>query len=109
MVTLHRVVCKPDELKREHKVEGTDITLALAGPAELEARQEANIQQGYITELGALAYKDYDLPEDAIPRVGDFVLWAKYSGVGFLDPILQEKRVLLNDEDVLFILKRGNN
>jgi co-chaperonin GroES (HSP10) len=106
-VTLHRVLLKPDELKREHKVEGTDVVLAIAAPAGLEARQEASIQQGYITVIGPTAFKHEDVPKDTQPQVGDFVLWAKYAGVGVIDPETNEKLVILNDDDVLCILKRG--
>lgn len=106
-VTLDRILLKPDELKREHKVEGTDTVLVLAGPAALEARQEAGIQQGYVKAIGPIAFKDFNVPEENLPRVGDFVLWAKYAGVGVTDPVTNEKLVILNDEDVLCILKRG--
>lgn len=109
-VTLHRILVKPDELKREHAVEGTDIKIAIAAPAQLEARQEAGIQQGYVQAVGPTAYKglNVQVPEEGKVRTGDFILWAKYSGVGVIDPETNEKLVILNDEDVLCILKRGD-
>lgn len=107
-VTLHRILLKPDELKREHEVEGTGIKIALAASADLEARMEASIQQGYIVSVGPTAFKDHGVPEDQLPKVGDFVLWAKYAGVGVINPETEEKLVILNDEDVLCILKRGD-
>jgi co-chaperonin GroES (HSP10) len=57
--------------------------------------------------MGPTAYTDLSVPEEKRPRVGDFVLWAKYAGVGVIDPETNEKLVILNDEDVLCILKRG--
>lgn len=113
-ITLDRVLVRPDELKREHKVEGSNISLVLAAPAQEEARQEAGIRQGYIVSIGPTAYTEVsralegrEVPEDARPKVNDFVLWARYSGVGVEDPETGEKLVILNDEDVLCILKRG--
>ena len=103
-VTKDRVLCKPDELKREHAVEGTDIKLALAAPADMERRQEAAIQQGYLISVGPMAYNDW---EGDPPKVGDFVLWMKYSGTGVIDPDTGEKLVLMNDEDIVIVLKRG--
>ena len=98
-VMLNRVLCKPDELEKKSK---SGIILEYG---EKEKRYEAGIQHGTIVSVGDKAWEDWG--STYIPQLGDRVLWAKYSGVGVIDPDTGEKLVILNDEDVLCVLSKG--
>jgi co-chaperonin GroES (HSP10) len=103
---LHRVLIKPIELKKSHKVEGTDIELDLSfGSAQDEKRHEAARIEGHVVALGPTAF------EGQLPRptsVGDHVVFAKYAGLYVNDPETDETYVLINDEDILCVVRKGD-
>lgn len=104
-VILNRILVKPEQLKTGHKVEGTDIEIAL-GYAGLEKQHEASRVEGHVVGIGPTAYKD--LCDDVPIALGDHVVFAKYAGVFVTDPETKETLVVLNDSDVLCIVKGGN-
>lgn len=103
-VLLDRVLVKPIELKNEHAVEGTDIKLALVDPNE--NRTAASRIEGTIVDIGPTAYRD--LCGDPPIKKGDYVVFAKYAGFFVKDPETGEELVLLNDEDVLCVITKGD-
>ncbi len=103
-VILNRVLVKPVDLKNEHKVEGTDIAIALIDPNE--NRTAAGRIEGTVVSIGETAYKD--LCGDPPIKVGDYVVFAKYAGFFVKDPETGEELVLLNDEDVLCVISKGD-
>lgn len=101
-VILNRILVKQKELVKEHKVDGaTSIVIAYGAT---ESRQEAGINEGEVVQIGETAYKDLGVNKSPV-EVGDYVLFAKFAGAGVIDPETKEKLVILNDEDVLCVIK----
>lgn len=105
-VLLDRIMVKPVDIETERKVEGTEIVIPIAY-GDKEDRHKASRVEGTVVGIGALAYKD--IGDGACPvKIGDFVVFAKYAGVYVTDPDTNEDLVILNDEDVLCVVKTGD-
>lgn len=100
----HRLVVKPFNLQ-EH-----DEVFARAKRAGLELlpvdqrKQEVNIDQGTVISIGPSAWKDFGGTNWC--EVGDVVGFAKYGGKYIKDPVTKEDYLVLNDEDVICVLKK---
>jgi co-chaperonin GroES (HSP10) len=105
-VILNRVLVKPEKLKRSHKIEGTDIELALSH-GDKEKQVEASRVEGTVVAIGPTAYKD--LTDEVPIKQGDYVVFARYSGVFVVDPETKETLVVLNDSDVLCVVRQGES
>lgn len=97
-----RILIKPKQLKKEHKVEGTEIKIAMAYGAD-EKRYEAATTEGEVSQLGPLAYAD----ETPWCIVGDRVHWGKYAGYWITDPESKEDFVVLDPHDILCVITTG--
>jgi co-chaperonin GroES (HSP10) len=107
-IILNRVLIKPIELKKEHAVEGTDIKLDLSyASAEDEKRHEAARVEGHVVGIGETAYKDIGDGTSPV-QIGDHVVFAKYAGFYVTDPDTSEDLIVLNDEDVLCVVRKGD-
>ena len=93
----HRVLVKVDEVEKVTKG-GIIITDTIA-----DRKQEAGIY-GTVVAVGPTAWKAFD---DGIPwaAVGDKVAFAKYGGFIIEDPNTGDHYRLLNDEDVVAVIK----
>lgn len=96
---IHRLIVKP------FAVEEADETIrrarALGIHVELDKREKAAVEVGIVIAIGDTAFKDYNT--EVIPKVGDKVYYAKYSGKHVKDN--GEEFLILNDEDVVAIIK----
>jgi chaperonin GroES len=90
---LHRVLVKPAPV--ETKSEG-GIILSLN-----EKREQASASQGTVLALGDTFGADYKT--NVLPKVGDKVYFAQYAGRWIKEN--DEDLVILNDEDLLCIIK----
>lgn len=89
---------KPLEKKTESGI--------LISYGEDEKRHEAATNEGYVVAIGEHAFKD--LWDGSVPiKLGDYVLFAKFSGVFVKDPETDKVYVICNDEDILYIIKSG--
>lgn len=104
---LNRVLVKAEDLKRCHRVETPNGVIEI--PIEygdLEKRHAASVTQGVVVSVGPDAYSDYGYKDGKPVKVGDIVQFAKFSGAPVLDPDSPSERlVVLNDEDVIAIIK----
>lgn len=94
---LHRIVVKPDPV--ETKTAG-GIILAIN-----EKREQAAAEIGTVVSVGPTCFKDFG-QDSEILKGGDRVYFAKYAGKTVKD-VDGEEYVILNDEDVVAILKEG--
>lgn len=107
-VILNRILVRPEELKREHKIEGTDKSLVLASASvHDEKRAEASRVEGTVVSIGPTAYKD--LTDESPVKLNDHVVFARYSGVFVTDPETKETLVVLNDTDILCVVHKGES
>jgi co-chaperonin GroES (HSP10) len=105
--TTHRIVVKQQLLENvsaEHK-RATAIGLVLVDTAE-KKREQAGVDQGVVVAIGPTAFKDFGV--DCPISVGDNIAFAKYSGKVVTDPDDNKVYVILNDEDVVCLVKETN-
>jgi co-chaperonin GroES (HSP10) len=115
MVTtiLNRVLVELEDLQRYHSVKmpnGTEMRIEVAY-GDYEKRMQASVTKGTVIELGPDAYEDYASKKtNRVPKPGDVVQFAKYSGQPVLDPDAPERRLaVINDEDITVIIKSKEN
>ena len=99
---LHRIVVKPEKFEEFDKDIQKAKSIGLVIP-ELEEmkRAQASVDRGRVVSLGATAYRDYNV--DPPVKEGDIVNYAKFAG-----KIIEDNGtpyILLNDEDVLCVIK----
>lgn len=99
---LHRIVVQPDNFKETNKDMQRAKAIGLELP-ELEdfKRAQAGVDRGVVVSIGPTAYRDYNV---TVPvEVGDVVNYARFSGKLIEDG--DNQYILLNDEDLLCIIK----
>jgi co-chaperonin GroES (HSP10) len=108
-VILNRILVRLEDVKKEHKVEGTDIVIPIHY-GELEERLRASVTQGEVISVGPKAFSDWGYEYDKPVKVGDIVQFAKYSTAGVFDESRPHDRLaVINDEDVIVIIKSKEN
>jgi co-chaperonin GroES (HSP10) len=93
----HRVLIKPDPLEEE--VNGIIIVH--------DKREEGATVTGIVAAVGPTCWNAYDKDHpDWKPwcKIGDHIVYAKYSGKDITDPNTGDKYRLINDEDVQVVL-----
>ena len=93
---LHRLLVKPDPVET---TTAGGIVLAIN-----EKREQAAAEKGLVVALGSTCFKDYGGDADTV-KVGDRVFYAKYAGKEVTDDNSNEKFVLLNDDDIVGVIK----
>ena len=98
----HRVLVKPFEVEKESK--GGIIMV------KDEDREFAAQEYGTVVDIGPNAWKSFD---DGTPwaNIGDQIIYSRYGGKIVREPgttDINDRYVVLNDEDVLAILERAN-
>jgi co-chaperonin GroES (HSP10) len=99
---LHRIVVKPDSFKETNKDMKRLAAIGLVSPEIDEMkRAQAGVDRGVVVSIGPTAYRDYNV--EVPVAVGDVVNYARFSGKLIEDG--EEQYILLNDEDLLCIIK----
>ena len=106
----HRLVVKP------FKQEQVDPVLKKAAESEFlkgfeiinenKKREDASVDTGIVLAIGPTAWHDFK--SDPWCKVGDTILFAKFSGKFVEDPETKEDVVILNDEDVVAVVQGAN-
>lgn len=96
----HRLVVKPfkqeevDEVYKRAKLAGFEIVNAN------QARENASVDKGVVLAIGPTAWPN----EDPWCKVGDTILFVKFSPKFVEDPETKETVGILNDEDVVAVV-----
>lgn len=103
----HRVLVKAKKyISHDPVMERARKELGMQFVLDKNTRYDASVDQGVIIAVGETAWKDFG---GAWASVGDTVVYAKNAGKVVEDPADPEnpeyQYVLLNDEDVVAILK----
>lgn len=106
----HRVLVKQDHVHEHDAVYARAKKAGLEISLDSNVRYQAGVDTGYIVSVGATAWKDFG--GEPWAQVGDYVVFVKNSGRAVIDPVEKDWKeedrtpyVLLNDEDVLAVLK----
>jgi len=102
----HRVLVRPDKLE---DIDPTFKRAKDAGIALLEDREEmirdrAGVDKGIVLDFGITAFRDFG--GERWCEVGDYIAYAKHAGKWVKDPDTDEDVLILNDEDVVCIIKQ---
>ena len=102
----YRVLIKPDEVQKYHKIDGTDIKIQIV--TENERIEKTSMYTGKIVGIGPLAWRDYNKDTNVgnWAQVGDFVLYSRYSGKWITDPKTGEEYVCVDDNHILCKVNR---
>lgn len=94
-----RVLVSPDPIE-----ETSQGGIILAQDKKME---RAAVMRGTVLEVGHLCWKDFT---DETPwcEVGDWVMYSPYAGQVIVDPVTKEKVLVMNDEDVIGTIDRGD-
>ncbi len=101
---LHRVLVKPfpieeiDPTIKNAKAWGFEL------PETMKNREQAAAIYGTVVAVGETCFLDYN-GRPTMLKPDDTVIFAKYAGKEITDPESKETLVLLNDEDILGIIK----
>ncbi len=103
---LHRILVKPQSLEEvnEDVKYARRIGIEIAGINEKLA--QASVDQGIVVSIGTTAFKDFGT--DSPIQIGDKIAYARHAGKHIKD-INGDEYLLLNDEDVVCILKDSND
>ena len=105
----YRVLIKPDDIKKYHEVEGTDMKIQIVSANERADKTAMYV--GQVVGIGPLAWKDFnkDTNVGAWASVGDYVLYSRYSGKWITDPDTEEEYVIVDDSHILCKIDREVN
>jgi co-chaperonin GroES (HSP10) len=99
-------------LVRPLKIEDTDAAYAAASrikgfefAGQEKRKEQIAISQGTVLALGHMAYKEMVDPTPWCGK-GDVVAYVRHGGMYIKDPDTQEDLLLLNDSDVVALLKK---
>lgn len=99
-----RIVIKP------FSIEEKDETYAIAQRLKLDMshekkiqREQAAVDEGVVVSFGPTAFQEFGC--DNPLKVGDSIIYARHSGKEVVDPATKEKLVIINDSDVVAILR----
>ncbi len=105
----HRLLVKPfameevDEVLRNAKQSGFLDNFTIVKEDGQEKREAASVDRATVIKVGATAFKDFG--GEPWCKEGDEVFIAKYAGKVVEDPHTKELFTLLNDEDIVALIK----
>lgn len=116
----HRVLIKVQKMSEVDEVyaRAARAGLAIAEDHEEHRRAQAGLDRGTVIQVGPDAFKAFFFnsnPEkdssafEPWCEVGDLIAFAKYSGKLLEDPEDGQKYIVINDEDVVAVLKGKDN
>lgn len=95
---------------RPDKLEDVDPILAKAKKAGIElvkqedsTREQAGVDKGKVLVIGPDAFKAFG--GEPWCEVGDYIAYARYAGKYVTDPETGEDLLVINDEDVVCVIK----
>lgn len=104
----HRLVVKAykhaevDEVTKKHLEFYKSLTIA-----GTETRADASVDKGIVLSIGPTAWKNDSFGHDPWCKVGDEIIFAKFAGKIVTDPDTNEDVFILNDEDVVAVVKEA--
>jgi co-chaperonin GroES (HSP10) len=105
----HRVVIKQERLEDQDPAYKNMAQLGFAIPdSDEKKREQLGYDKGRLVSVGPGAFREFNASQglsDPWAVVGDLVAFAKYSGKNIIDPDDNEVYMVLNDEDIVCVIK----
>lgn len=103
----HKIVVKPFKITETDVRYKSAIAAGIVLPDEDKRRREqAAVDQGTVVAIGPTVFDDFHA--SGTLKIGDEIVYAKYAGKDVEDPETKEMFTIINDEDVVAILRKGN-
>jgi len=112
-VILHRILVErdipedTDAVKTKKEMERLGLLTPPKVQEEIEKRalrENASMDKGVVLAIGETAFRDYGI--ECPIQVGDYISYAKFGGKDVTDPEDGKVYVVINDEDVVAILRK---
>ena len=96
-----RILIKPFKLQEHDKVFDSAKKAGIILTDFSERKEQINVDKGTVLQIGAKCHEDYvqDL------EVGNTIAYAKFGGKFITEPGSDEVFLIINDEDVIAIIK----
>lgn len=104
---LHRLLIKPEKFEEVDATMKTMKRIGLVLPESSSQNTQASVDRGYVLAIGPTAFKDFGT--DSACKVGDKIAYAKFAGKFITDPETNQELLVINDEDVVCIVKDSTN
>lgn len=111
---LHKVLLRQDVSEAKQKLDDYKTAaeklgiVVMSNDSDADAlREQSGIDFGTVVTIGPTAYNDYKV--ECPVAIGDRVVIAKYAGKNIIDPDTQDIMLLVNDEDILAIVKENSD
>lgn len=104
---LHRLVIKPEKFEEVDATIKKMKSIGLVVPDMDSHKTQASVDQGYVVAIGPTAFKDFGTNFGC--AVGNKIAYAKFAGKFIKDPETSEDLLVINDEDVVCIVKDKTN
>jgi len=102
----NRLMIKPDDVEKEHKIDGTNLRILLGKD---EKAERVATQSGMVVQIGHAAWYDYPEEFRGWCKLGDHVIFARHAGKFVQDPETKEEYLIINDNDVQVIITQKVN
>lgn len=101
----YRLLVKPKPIQRES---AGGIIISVDGTQADRLEQSGN-QMGTVISIGHTCWKGgpKDIVQDPWCVMGDEIIYSKHAGRFVFDPETEEEYLIINDDDVLLITKKG--
>lgn len=102
----NKLVIKPYKITEVDEVYKSAIASGIVLTGEdKRKREQAAVDQGTVVAVGPTVFNDFHCPGTV--NVGDEVVFAKYAGKEVEDPETKELFTIINDEDLVALLRKG--
>lgn len=99
----HRVVVRTQKLEDYDPVYASAKRSGILTLEHTDRQEQTAVDKGTVLSIGPTAFKDFG--GSAWCKVGDAIAYARHAGKFIEDPKSKEKLLVINDEDIICVLK----
>lgn len=96
---LYRLLVKPYDIFDKDESYAAAKRMGLEVVGDSKKREQQSVDKGVVVALGPT------VDSDLHAKIGDDIVWARHAGKEVVDPENGETFVVLNDEDVVAVIK----
>lgn len=101
---IHRILVEQYDIKKHDPAFEAAARMGLTIAGKEADREQQAVDKGVVISFGPTVFRDFG-GENPL-AVGDEIVFARHSGKAVEDPETKKKYVVINDEDVVAILRK---
>lgn len=101
--TGHHVLVEPEDLEKVDPAFAAAQRAGIQIPKEFTTKERVAVSRGKVLSMGPTAYQDFK--SEPWCKVGDIVVYVRHGGMYVQDPDTKKDYLILNDEDIIAVLK----